>query len=317
MLNDPKGPAPIPERAYRDPDLDGVSVRAGWGTIEPEAGRFSWVTFDREIARAKQSGKKVMLRVYTGFRGQRMADWVYAMGAERFEFAESAGFTEKVGTRMALPVPWNPVFLQEWTKLVLAMGKRYDHEPTVVLVQMAGLDYTGGEMHLPSTKEDKAHWEQMGYTKAKLVGAWRTVIDAYAEAFPDKYLALDVSLPVYRDGTVEEVMSYAAHKLGRRLCIQHNALAASTNPRAYPHMWVAAAREHAIIGFQQLCPVTPRGSFNKDGERFGGTLPQALNLGLETGMSYLEIYTVDMENRELRPIIHQYVQRMRRPSGSS
>jgi hypothetical protein len=311
VLNDDKGPLPLPPSVYRDPEVDGVSVRAGWGTIQPQENKFVWTPFDLEIGRAKESGKKVILRIYTAFRGRRMAEWLYGKGAERFVSTETQTFVEKVGTKMSTPVPWDPIFLKAWTHLIAVFGRRYDKEPAVVMVQMAGLDYTGGEMHLPKTKEDVAHWKAIGYSKDRLVGAWRTVIDAYADAFPNKYLALDVSLPVLRDGTVEEVVAYAREKLGPRFCIQHNALSAGTVQEGFPHRWIKENQEPAIVGFQELCPVTPEGSFNNNGRRFGGTLERGLQIGCDAGMTYLEIYLADISNKQLRPTIQEFGRAMR------
>lgn len=114
----------------------------------------------------------------------------------------------KGGMMMALPVLRDPIFLKKWTAFIKAMGQKYAHDEAEVLIQMAGMDYTGGEMHLPKSKGDIAHWARIGYTKEKLVGARQHVIDAYADAFPDKCLALDVSLPILQDGTVEAVLDY-------------------------------------------------------------------------------------------------------------
>lgn len=299
VLQDDNGPYPIPDWAYADPLVHGVSLRGGWGQLEPQEGQFNWF-FDQDIQRARQSGKQVILRVYTAYRGKRMADWVYSAGAERFEFAEG-------GTQISMPVPWDPVLLKKWTNLVRVLGKKYDSEPSVVLVQMAGLDYTGGEMHLPKSPADKANWRRVGYTPDKLAAAWTSVIDAYSAAFPHKKLCLNVSTPIDLDGVVEQVMNYAMNKLGERFCIQHNALSAKTVEDGAPHKWVLAAKGKATIGFQQVCPATPNGKFNDDGRRYGGTLEQSLEIGRRAGMNYIEMYKPDIQNPEFRPVLEQFV----------
>jgi hypothetical protein len=175
-----------------------------------------------------------------------------------------------------------------------------------MLIQMAGLDYTGGEMHLPKSPTDKQNWLQYGYTKENLVGAWQAVINAYATAFPHKRLCLNVSTPIENDGVVETVMQYARQKLGKRFCVQHNALAAKTVENGFPHQWVLMAKDFAGVGFQQLCPATPSGTFNDEGRRYGGTLEQSLIIGLNAGMSYLETYKPDVQNPAFRDGLAQY-----------
>jgi hypothetical protein len=71
------------------------------------------VLSDRQCAR--QSGKQVILRVYTAYRGKRMANWVYDAGAQRFDFTEGQ-------TSMVMPVPWDKVFLKKWTDFVRILG---------------------------------------------------------------------------------------------------------------------------------------------------------------------------------------------------
>jgi hypothetical protein len=301
VLNDDNGPWPLPDWVFRDELAAGVSLRGAWGQVEPTEGKFIWF-FDGDIGRAKKAGKKVILRVHTGFLGRRMAAWVYQAGAEKFEFSDDG--------QRSTPVPWDRTHLAKWKALVRALGRKYGHEDAVVLVQLAGLDVSGGEMHLPKTPQDRERWRRSGYTREKLVGAWREVVDAYADALPGKYLGLNVSLPVYQDGVVEAVLAHARKRLGRRLCVQHNALAAKTAEGGYPHRWVLSCRGEAVLGFQELCPVTPRGAFNDEGRRFGGTLERALDIGMRAGMRYLEVYPPDMGNESLRPVLRACVTKL-------
>lgn len=293
VLNDDSGPHPLPDWVFKDELVAGVSLRGSWAQVEPREGEFTWF-FDGDIGRAKKAGKSVMLRVHTGLAGRGVPAWVYESGARRFDF--SAG-----GQARSMPVPWDSTHFAKWSALVRALGKKYGREDAVVMVQMAGLDVTGGEMHLPNTPADREHWHRAGYSRERLVAAWAAVIDAYADSFPDKYLGLNVSLPLARDGVVEAVLAHAKKRLGRRLCVQHNALAAKTAEDGYPHRWVLACRGQAVIGFQELCPVTPRGKFNDEGRRFGGSLDRALDIGLRAGMRYAEIYPPDLRNESLRP----------------
>src|SRR5271170_1038074 len=62
ILNDDNGPYPIPDWCYADPLVDGISLRGGWGQIEPQEGQYNWF-FDQDIERARQTGKQVILRV--------------------------------------------------------------------------------------------------------------------------------------------------------------------------------------------------------------------------------------------------------------
>jgi hypothetical protein len=305
LLNDDNGPYPLPEWVFRDRLVTGVSIRGSWLQIEPEEGKFNWF-FDKEIARAKKENIPVILRVHTHMYGRGVPGWVYTAGAKRLEFTAE-------GKAASAPIPWDATHLAKWKALIRAFGKKYADDDSVVLVQMAGLDLSGGEMHLVmGSRELEKGWVRLGYTKEKLIGAWTEVIDAYAEAFPHHYLGLNVSIPVYQDGVVEAVLEHAKKRLGRRLCVQHNALAGKTVEDGYPHRWVLDCKGKTIIGFQELCPLTPCGKFNDEGRRFGGSMETALDIALRADMHYLEAYPDDFQNEKLRPVLREYEAKMER-----
>jgi hypothetical protein len=295
------GTQPIAPGVWRQQNLAGVSLRGPWTEEEPEEKRFHW-TFDGDVAQARQLGKQVILRVSPA----QPPAWVFRAGARAFTFTDANPHHKTRGDVQRMAIPWDPVFLAKWTAFIQAFGRRYDNESSVVLIQMAGANKHGGEMHLPSTKTDKENWKKAGYSKEKLVQSYRTIIDAYDQAFPNKLLALDVSPTVFKDGAVEEIAAYASSKLGRRFCIQHNALAAKTNEQGAPmHQLVRSFEGRATLGYQLLCSATGKGAFTEDGKRFGGTLKSAFDIGLRGGASYFEIYTADLENAATARDIHE------------
>jgi hypothetical protein len=298
---------PLPGYVLNSPDLAGVSLRGHWSEMEPKEGEFSWA-FAANIAAARQAGKKVMLRVSPG---EDTPAWVYEAGATSFWFKNATRFAATAGRDLQIPIPWDSIFVEKWTAFVAALGKKYGKDETIVLVHMAGPTQSSSEMHLPKTEIDKKNWDKAGYSKDKLIGAWKSAIDAYASAFPDKRLALNVAMPIHDDGVALEVLAYASRKLGRRLCVQHNALSDHTNQRFKPQQWVGSYRDKATLGYQLLCPVTPRGKFNDEGRRFGGPLKPAFQLGLQSGASYFEIYPIDLKNEGAAPDIRNLARQLR------
>jgi hypothetical protein len=282
---------PLPDAVYTSA-VQGVSLRGGWRDFEPEEGRLVW-HFDRELERAGRAGKAVMLRVAADYR---TPGWVWAAGAERFELAEKSPLSRTQGQVVAIPVPWDEVFLAKWRRFIASLGERYAGDRRVVLVHMTGPSRYGSEMHLATTPHDKERWQRRGYSKRRLVEAWKAIIDAYADAFPQTALALNVSTPLLDDGVVEDVLAYGVHRVGKRFAVQHNALHARTRPGKTPHRWVTSVREEARIGFQLLVPVTPQGRFNDQGRRFGGTMAEAVSIALDAGAAYLEIYPADLRD---------------------
>ena len=77
------------------------------------------------------------------------------------------------------------------------------------------------------------------------------------------------------------------------------------------HQKVCAYAGKATLGYQLLCPVTPRGKFNDDGRRFGGTLGTAFSVGLDAGAAYFEIYPVDLRDPDAARDLHEAATRLR------
>ncbi len=72
------------------------------------------------------------------------------------------------------------------------------------------------------------------------------------------------------------------------------------------------AADKTTVGFQLLCPVTPRGRFNDDGKRFGGTLADGFRLGLDAGAAYFEVYPVDLQQEATAKDIRELAERLKR-----
>jgi hypothetical protein len=261
-------------------EVTGLSLRVPWKKIEPQKGIYDWRYLDRNIRKAHRHGKKIMIRVWAG---KFTPDWVYAEGANRYYF------TDKDKT-ISMPLPWDEVYLTEWVQFISKLGIRYSNDPDIVVVHMTG-PCKYGEMHLPE-KDNQELWSSLGYTEEKLIWAWMTVIDAYAEAFPDTPLAINIAQPVsFGDSlrVVQEILSYGYGKLGDRLCIQGDWLSAKIGKSFPLYQIVQDYANYANVGFQMLCDTD-------DKERFGGTLREAINKGLDAGASYMEIYSVDIKN---------------------
>ena len=292
---------PLPERMINNPDLAGVSLRGRWNEFQPGKESFEW-SFDNEIARAQRAGKKVFLRVDPS----RMPDWMPAEGAQSFAFRVANIHGKDFGQSKNMPVPWDPVFITCWSHFIQQMGQRYAHNSTVVMIQMAGANQGGGELHLPSDPDAKMQWVEKGYTEEKLVTAYKQIIDAYDAAFPQTQLGLNISEALFQDGAAETIAQYAFHKLGRRLSIQHNALHATTKPEAFRiHKIVRSYERKATVGFQLLSPASSKKNYNGMGNGFGGELHTAFDIGLASGASYFEIYPMDLDDPPSAADIHQ------------
>src|SRR5689334_7668874 len=66
-----------------NPDVDGLSIRVSWSSVEPSDNVYDWSFIDSEIAKAAASGKWVFLRIMTQqARPQWVTDAIIAAGGK-------------------------------------------------------------------------------------------------------------------------------------------------------------------------------------------------------------------------------------------
>lgn len=271
------------------PFLAGVSIRAPWRAIEPEEGKMGWDYLDKALSEVKTANKKAMLRILPGINSPA---WAYKKGIPSVEIKDVNQYHKTYGQKQKIPLPWDETYLNEWVKFVSQLGARYNSHDELVLVHIAGPTYHSAEMHLPK----KANAELMvkaGYTKEKIVTAWKKVIDAYAKAFPDKDLALNVAIPLREDGAMEEIIQYGISKLGKHLCIQGNWLSAKKLGSFHPYRVIREyGKKYGVtVGFQMLDSA-------KDKPGRQGSLETSIEQGLKAGAHYFEVYQADIKEQK-------------------
>ena len=291
-----KGMQPVDGSVLRLPFVAGVSIRASWEAVEPEEGKFNWSYLDKALAEVKRAKKKAMLRILPGVHSP---PWIYRKGVSSIEYKDINPHHNTYGEPRKMPVPWDKNYLKLWAAFVTEFGKRYGSDEAVVLVHMAGPTVSSAEMHLPKRREAKELVQDAGYTKDRIVDAWKTVIDSYSKALPQTNLALNIAVPFRKDGAMEDIIRYAISKLGQRLCIQGNWLSAHTQDSFLPYETIANFRADKSIttGFQML-----GASANESRQ---GSLNVAIQKGLTAGAGYFEIYEQDIKDVRNAPLLKE------------
>ncbi len=277
------GEESLPELS--DPLIYGISWRFRWKTIEPKDGQINWEPVDRAIEATAKAGKKVMLRVVAGMH---TPEWVYKAGARPLDFTNTdLAHPENHRTDMRMPVPWDEIYLERWERFIKAIGKRYNGNPSIYSVQMAGGGHIG-EMNLPKT-HDK--WKQMGYSDGKLIFTWERIIDAYQKAFPNIPTNLNINEPLGRNksNVLEPVVSYVLSKYPNKVYLQQNGLKADLPKNDKIRQIIRASSEKTVVGYQML---GGRGFMDKQtGDRM-----TAFRNAIEDNVSYVEVYASDVRD---------------------
>lgn len=301
---------PFKPIGLNSPYVRGISPRVKWWTVEPVEGHYVWNYLDEVFQTAAQYNKKVILRVHPGVF---TPEWVYEAGAQRVQRPEGMGrfplkrgrssnFTGKdrslnkeqgipdegqpaLDVSPSLPVPWDPVYLAKWINFIDNLGRRYHSNSNLYAVAVAGPTVTSVEFHLRGKERD---WESFGYTPTKLQDAWKQCIDAYARAFPNKPIVLNITFQILGNRELpQQIIEYGLRTYKDRLFIQGNWLSANTPLERLNVM--RQFSNQTTVGFQML------GTANRV-----GNLRKAIENGLAGGASYLEIYEFDVINPEFR-----------------
>ena len=271
---------------WSNPLVRGVRVRTIWSNVQPEEKSFDWSFFDEALALAARHDKIVGLSLAAGIY---TPEWVYAGGAQRFDFTLMGRWIPS--RHLVMPEPWDTKFLETWGAMVRAMGRRYDGNSHLAYVVIGGLGYSIESFYV-KTPEDIAKLESMGGVARWLDGAKR-IVDLYAEAFPTTPFFYAMAPPIKNDHTAtRELVEYGVAKYPGRFGIMHNGLNAAAPPSFYPNHAVQTYSAKTPAGFQMVW--NTKG--DEGAQRVKGTLAQALARGAEFNGQFVEVYEVDCQN---------------------
>jgi PKD repeat protein len=313
----------IPSGILSNPSVDGLAVRATWNFLEPAQGVYNWSYLDGIINAAAAADKKVSLSITAG---TLTPSWVYKAGAQAFTFIDATS-----PLTQTLPVPWDPVFLTQWTKLITHLGHRYAGNPTLTQVKITGINISSAETQLPNspgvqvtlgkrtwlTTNDVADWVAAGYTRAKVENAWQTIADAWSQAFPNQQIASVLEPkhfpPIDNDGDVfvnpqgadpqilADLINLGMTRYGTQFVMQNNALS---------DFWImsqtTSSADQVTTGYQMLWFVTGDTTYRmNNGTAIANTteLQNAVNAGLAAHARFLEIYAADITNPALQGVL--------------
>lgn len=285
-----------------NPNVRGGTVWVKWIDVELEENKYDWSVVDRLAGPWTAAGKRIVLRVGTSPCGRRSSvpQWVRDAGACVLTHPE---------TGEVFPVYWDRVFLDKWCAFVRAFGERYDKDPNVEFVQIAGVGWFG-EMLLPRQTASgrfaslKDEWFEAGYSRAIYLKTYKRVLDTYLEAFPSKPIAIMLGYPM-DDGTIsEEIAEYAIGRYASRVYLQNNSLGAingrtkKTDLAGWPHWasgYAAIYKKHRAntrIVLEMIYSVTSGNS--PWGQT--GSLADAVDVALKHQADYLFIWKEDIAN---------------------
>ena len=284
-----------------DPDLlkqsylRGIALQIGWRDIEPQEGQYQWQRIDEMVAIAQREKKMVTIHILP----LRPPEWLFAAGAQAFSFTVNNPDSPQSGRTVREVVPWDAVYLAKWANMLKHFGERYNANPSVFAVSVTA---PMPEMVLPGSypQHTEAYQRISGiYNRTAYLAAWKKMIAAYQEFFPDKYkfIAPGIVLDDYQ--FCDEVVQYGYQKFGKKLMV-FNAGLRAVLPAVFPPMVhiYSLLKEYggkSNLGFQTIWSAT-----NDPRNRLQGSLKDTLNNAVQMGASYVEVYEADVKNPALQ-----------------
>ena len=96
------------------------------------------------------------------------------------------------GEAVVIPVPWDPIYQRNFSRVIAQLGERYASDPLCVSVVLTCANSLSAEMHLPKTHEDLAKWKALGNYEEKLLDVYKKYTDEWAKAFPRQEISPDL-----------------------------------------------------------------------------------------------------------------------------
>jgi hypothetical protein len=278
-----------------NPYLSGVYIIQHWNLVEPENGVFQFDRLDQVIDVIRKHDRHYKLAIAPGIY---CPQWLYEEDCEAFNTTGSNPAREEIFEQpVQIPLPWDPIFQKYYLRVIDEVGKRYGHDDSLHAVTLTMANFMSPEWHLPYQKSDRERWAEYDGYAEKIVKAWETGIDRFAEVFPGKQLVLEASSwPIGDSALGGAVIDYGATTYPQRFTIQINQLIGRYDMlqnKSYRKLLDYKAKHGANIniGIQNL-----KGWEYPSTRKAQGSLEMNVYNYLQSGAEYWELWYGDGQN---------------------
>jgi hypothetical protein len=231
--------------------LSGVCLHVAWKEIEKEPGKPDFGAIDKFVSVLHGTGMKYQLCLKPG---ADTPSFVYAQGAQSFETRVPNRNRPDFGQVVVVPVPWDPVYERDFSKIIAQLGERYAGDPLCVSVVLTCANFLSAEMHLPKNPQDLAKWKALGNYEERLLAVYQRYTNEWGKAFPRQEISLHISkvldLP---PRFCERVIDYGLSKYPARFTIQNCQLTGRREDMGImSYDLILRYRDRAHHGFQSL-----------------------------------------------------------------
>lgn len=269
------------DRIVTTPFVDGFVAYLHWNTLEREPGKIDLEPILRIRERARQTGKRFILRIVTA---EHTPAWLYKMGVPRVY--------EKIDNRLqTVPLYWSPVYLQRLDSLVEKIAQHLDGDPTLAAVQIGIATY--GEMLLGGRE-----WASHGFTPLLWTETCRNIIDIYRERFKKTPLTVMIMSQEFPGGRqTDSMLPVAEYAAACGVGLQFNGLSQDNS-----YLWGLMEKPDPVSAFaifRKLRHKVPLYLEMTDDKV--DALLSCMN-ALSEQVSFLFVYTSLLDDESLAPV---------------
>jgi len=287
LCDDAEGPLQDQPSHFNNPSVDGLIFRTAWNEMEQSEGNCNWSKVDAMLAAAQAAHKPMGLSVTAGFRSPA---WLAGTGTQMMTGSLVRSFAP---TRtVSMPYPWDLVYQEKWGAFLRALGQRYDQNPQLAYVTMAGMGFAV-EPVMAKTAADIEQFREAGGLPAWVRGS-EQIIDIYAQAFPHTPFLLAMLKPVSTpdaDDALAQVVDYGLEKYPGRFGVMYHGLNASASELDYYDRTVRDNADKTTVGYQMVWS-----THGKNAEWLLGSLENCLESGVRMKAHFIEVYAVDCDD---------------------
>src|SRR6266702_4973539 len=279
--------------AISNANCDGVRWKVRWSAIETTPDAYTWQYLDDAVALAAATNKKCGIHINAG---KDCPAWLYAApyNAQSYTMQDTPGAIGRT-----IPVPGDTVFMTRWQKFITDFGARYDSNPAVSYVIIAGIGNHDEWDIAPGPLDTAA----LGSTQAQ-VNTWKSaskqIIDFYLSAFPNTTV-MGLPEPPFNPSnaaedpltSMREVSDYAANTYNCHFAYSFPSLQSSTTTSNCPP-------SHELFLHWTTTPTHAETLYPASSP---DDVDATLHVALDLKIRGMEIYKVDFQNLALQNFI--------------
>lgn len=231
-----------------------------------------------------------------------------------------------------MPVPWDPIVKAHWKEFIVALAARYDSNPQLGYLVMAGFQQTG-ECHLAATPEDieffdasalAAGYEATDVLPAGLV-AWeatvKEMVAQYMISFKDTPLLITGARPYSGDQLVagqramNDIFDWGFATYPGRFGVMNSQLHVTSAAGYFLNAPIVNNNKTVPTGLQFICNSETDDNVARlsNAPPWGSdellsayaAMDASFNAGIALGAGYIEVYEADIDNLAYQGMLAQ------------